>query len=173
MVMLADTEKTTVVMAYTQTALIRGELVTREGVRVSTWFRTESSPDYLRLNNVQWIEVTGGPVKPQSFTELFLPVPAIVGFHIAPPARDPWDYDEREGNRVNAPLSIQLGRFFVRGKLRVSTKTDVATALTLSHTTWLSIYEAEIHSVYLPQMPVLQVPMLILRPTQVAFVLKE
>jgi hypothetical protein len=34
---------------------------------------------------------------------------------------------------------------------------------------WMSIYEAEISNPYLPQMPVISVPMLLVRPEQVSF----
>jgi hypothetical protein len=38
---LSPDEKSTLVMIYTQNMLVRGEVVTRQGVRVSTWLRTQ------------------------------------------------------------------------------------------------------------------------------------
>ena len=168
---ISPDEKLTAVMAYTQDGVVRGETVTKQAVRVSTWFRTDGAPDYLRAFNVQWVSLTGGAVKPLALPEIFMPLDTIIGFHMLPPARDPLDYDENETNRVNAPLSIVMGRFLVRGKLRISPQTDIGTTLTISHSKWMSIYEAEVTCPYLPQMPAMQVPMLIVRPTQVSFVI--
>jgi hypothetical protein len=165
-------EKSTLVMSYTLDSMIRGEAVTKQAVRVSTWFRTEGAPDYVHLYNLQWITVTGGPVKPLAFPEAYLALDLIVGFHIMPPAQDPLDYDERETNRVNSPVSMMMGKFLVKGKLRMSPQTDIGTTLSISHTKWMSVYEAEIGCPYLPQMPPMQVPMLVVRPTQVAYILK-
>lgn len=170
---LGPEEKASVVMAYTQTGLVRGEAVTRDSMRVSTWLRTESAPDYIRLYKSQWIQLSGGPIRPLSYSDVFLPTSLVIGFHLAPPAHDPVDYDERETNRVNRPLTILMGVFTVNGKIRISTQTDIATSLLISHTQWMSIYEAEISSPQIPQMPPIQVPMLIVRPMQVGFVLQD
>jgi hypothetical protein len=168
---LGSDEKATIVMAYTQDSLIRGEAVTKQAVRVSTWFRTDGAPDYLHLHNLQWIAITGAAIKPLSFPEMFLPISTIIGFHIVPPASDLVDYDEKEANRINTLLSILMGKFLVQGKLRVSTQSDVGTTLSISHSKWMSIYDAEISSPYVPQMPMMKVPMLIVRPMEVNFIL--
>ena len=168
---LSPEEKATPVMAYTVDSVVRGETVTKQPVRVSTWFRTEGAPDYLHLYNLQWVTITGGAVKPLAFPETFIPLDTIIGFHILPPQADPLDYDERETNRVNAPLTLLMGKFLVKAKLRVSPQTDIGTTLSISHTKWMSIYEAEITCPYLPQMPAMQVPMLVVRPTTVNFIL--
>ena len=169
---LASDEKVTMVMSYTHDSLVRGEAVTKQGVRVSTWFRTDGAPDYLHIYNLQWVTITGGPIKPLPIPEMFMPVSTIIGFHIAPPEHDPLDYDEQENNRVNAPLTLLMGRFLVKGKLRISPQIDIGTTLSISHTKWMSIYEAEISSPHLPQMPPVQVPMLIIRPMEVNFILQ-
>lgn len=168
---LTPEEKVTQVMVYTQDSVVRGETVTKQAVRVSTWFRTEGAPDYLRLYNIQWVTVTGGALKPLTIPEMFMPLDTIIGFHILPPAQDPLDYDPKEANRVNAPLSILMGRFFVRARMRISPQTDIGTTLSISHTKWMSIYEAEITCPYIPQMPAMQVPMLVVRPTAVNYIL--
>jgi len=168
---LAPDEKATPVMAYTLDSVVRGESVNKQAARVSTWFRTEGAPDYLHLYNLQWVAITGGAVKPLAFAESFMPLDTIIGFHILPPQQDPLDYDEREANRVNSPLTLVMGRFLVRGKLRVSPQTDIGTTLSISRTKWMSIYEAEITCPYLPQMPAMQVSMMIVRPNAVNFIL--
>ena len=69
------------------------------------------------------------------------------------------------------PLALLMGRFFVKCRMRVSPQTDIGTSLSISHTKWMSLYEAEITCPYLPQMPAMQVPMLVVRPTAVNFIL--
>jgi hypothetical protein len=170
---LSPEEKASVVMAYTQSGLIRGEIVLREGVRVNTWLRTEGAPDYIHLYKSQWIQVSGGPLKPLTYSEVILPASIVLGFHIAPPAQEPLDYDERESNRISASLTVLMGMFVVKGKIRISAKSDIATSLQISHAQWLSVYDAEVSSPQLTQMPPFAVPMLLVRAPQVGFVLQE
>jgi hypothetical protein len=170
MYVLGPEEKASVIVAYTQNGLIRGELVTRENVRINTWFRTDSAPDYLHLYKLQWLQAVAGTIKPLTYTEMLLPVPLIIGFHLVPPSREPLDYDAREDNRVNKPTTVVMGLFVVNGNVRTSAQTDLVTSLQISHSAWTSIYDAEISSPHLPQMPPLQIPMLLVRPMQVAFI---
>jgi len=167
---LGPEEKVSIVMAYTQTGLVRGEIMTRESMRINTWFRTDSAPDIIHLYKPQWLQSSGGAFKNIAYTELLLPVPLIIGFHLAPPAQEPLDYNAREDNRVNKSVTILLGLFVVNGNVRISTQTDLVTSLQISHSPWISVYEAEISSPQLPQMPPLQIPMLLVRPAQVAFI---
>ena len=55
--------------------------------------------------------------------------------------------------------------------VRISAQTDLATSLQISHSQWYSAYDVKITSPYMPQMTPIQVPMLLVRPTHVAFVL--
>lgn len=167
---LSPEEKASLVMAYTQTGLVRGEVVTRDAIRINTWLRTDSAPDYMRLFKAQWIQSVGGVVKPMNQAELILPVSAMIGFHLAPPAQEPLDYNEREDNRVNKPVLIFMGLFLVKGNIRASAQTDLVTALQLTHSPWTSIYNAEISSPQIPQMPPMQVPMAVVRTSQVVVV---
>jgi len=167
---LGAEEKASVVMAYTQSGLVRGEVVTRDAVRINTWLRTDSAPDYLRLFKAQWIQSVGGVVKPMNQAELLLPVSMTIGFHLAPPAQEPLDYNEREDNRVNKPVMIFMGLFVVKGNIRASAQTDLVNALQLSHSPWTSIYAAEVSSPQIPQMPPMQVPMLVVRTAQAVVV---
>ena len=168
---LGPEEKISVVMAYTQNGLIRGEVVTRESMRLNTWLRTDSAPDFIHFYKAQWIQAVAGQVKSLAYPELLLPVTPLIGFHLAPPAQEPLDYDAREDNRINRQITITMGLFIIKSYLRVSAQTDVATNLQISHSPWLSVYDAEIVSPYLTQMPAFTVPMLIVRPMQVGFVL--
>jgi hypothetical protein len=80
------------------------------------------------------------------------------------------DYNVREDNRVNKPITILMGLFTVTGNFRTSPQADLLTNLQISHSPWVSIYDATISSPQLPQMPPFQVPMLLIRPAQVVFI---
>ena len=168
---LASDEKATLVMAYTPISLIRGEVVLRESVRVSTWLRTDGAPDYIHLLNPQMLSLAGGAAKSFTFSELYLPTDEVVGFHLVPPAQDSPDYDPSEMNRVMAPTSAFMGAFIFKGSIRISTQSDLGTSITTARTAWLSMYDVEISSPYLPQMKAINVPMVIVRPDRASFAL--
>ncbi len=44
-------EKVSQVMAYTDSFLYWGEVITKTVIRVSTWLRTNTAPDYVSLYN--------------------------------------------------------------------------------------------------------------------------
>jgi len=46
---------------------------------------------------------------------------------------------------------------------------DFATAIEVAHAGWLSMYDAEIVSPFVPQMPAIQIPMLLVNPAFVSF----
>jgi len=167
---LGPEDKVSVVMAYTQTGLMRGELVTRESVRINTWFRTDSAPDYIHLFKPQWLQVSGGSFKSLAYDELLIPVPQIIGFHLAPPAQEQLDYNPKEDNRINKRIMLFMGLFLVTGNIRISAQTDLVTSLQITHSPWVSIYDAEVSSPQISQMPTLQIPMLLVRPVQAIFI---
>ncbi len=167
---LGPEEKATLVMAYTQTGLLRGEVVTRDSVRINTWLRTDGAPDYIHFFKVQWLHASAGTIKSLAYNELLLPVSQMIGFHAVPPSDEPLDYNPREDNRINKPVEVVMGLFVVKGSVRTSAQTDLVTSLQITHSPWLSVYEAEISSIYLPQMPPLQISMMLVRPMQVAFI---
>ncbi|MEZ0396768.1 MAG: hypothetical protein ABWK53_10125 [Anaerolineales bacterium] len=170
---LAPDEKTTLVMAYTLSMLVRGEVVTKQGVRVSTWLRTDAAPEYVHLVRAQVINFCGSQVKPLNAPEMFLPTEQIVGFHIVPPTQDTIDYDESEKNRIWEPITVLLGAFVIKAKARISAQTGFGVSLVTSRVEWMSLYDAYISSPVLSQMGVLHVPLLIVRPNQVSFVVEE
>ncbi|MCE9646127.1 MAG: hypothetical protein K8S20_09030 [Chloroflexi bacterium] len=165
---LASDEKTAMVMVYTHNALIRGEVVIKETLRVSIWLRTQGVPNFIHLHKPQVILFGGTPPKTLGYSELFVPTVDVVGFHIAPPEHDPLDYDATEVNRMMQPVDMMVGYFLLKGKIRMSTQTDVATNLDVSRAAWMSIYEADITNPYLPQFNI-HVPMLLVNPLHVNF----
>ncbi len=166
---LTPDEKATTVMVYSQNALVRGDLVTRQNVRVSIWLRTQGVPNYIHILKPQVLIFGGTPPKNLSYQQIFFPVANIIGFHIAPPAADPPDYELNEANRTMVDANVLVGTFTMKGKVRISTQTDFATSIEVARAAWVSVYEADISNPYLPQMPVIHVPMLLARPEQVSF----
>jgi hypothetical protein len=169
MYQLAPDEKTTTVMVYSHNKLIHGDLITRQSVRVSILPRMQALTNFLHFYKTQVWFFGGGEPKLLTFGEYFFPVERMIGMHIAPPAADPLDYETDLANRGMCDLSMILGMFIVKGKIRVSTQVETAANLELAHKSWLSIYEADVSSPLLHQMPVMHVPMLIVRPSQASF----
>jgi len=165
---LAPDEKSALVMIYTHDMLIRGEIVIKENLRVNIWLRTQGVPNFIHLIAPQVVLFGGTPPKSFSYSDMFVPAGQVTGFHLAPPAQEPLDYEEDEANRMMQPLDIMLGTFLVRAKMRISTHMDLETHLDVSRGAWMSIYEAEITNPYLPQFNV-QVPMLLVNPNQANF----
>lgn len=165
---LTTDEKTAMVMVYTHNMLARGEVIARENARVSIWLRTQGVPNYIHLFEPQVISFFGATPKTLSFSELFIPTVQVVAFHLAPPNQDPLDYDPGEANRMMQPLDVMVGSFFLKGKIRISMQTDVATSLDVMRASWMSIYEVEVGNPYLPQFN-LHVPMLLVNPSLVSF----
>jgi hypothetical protein len=165
---LASDEKTAMVMVYTNNVLARGEVIAKESARVSIWLRTQGVPNYIHLHKPQVISFLGAVPKTSSFSEMFVPILQVVAFHLAPPAQDPLDYEAAELNRMMQPLDVMVGSFLLKGKIRISMQTDVATSLDVMRASWMSVYDADISNPYLPQFNV-QVPMLLINPNLVNF----
>jgi hypothetical protein len=165
---LASDEKIVMVMVYTNNMLARGEVVAKDNARVSIWLRTQGVPNYIHLYKPQVISFLGATPRTFSFSEMFIPTVQVVAFHIAPPAQDPLDYDAGEANRMMQLLDVMIGSFLLKGKIRISMQTDVATSLDVMRASWMSIYDADISNPYMPQFN-LHVPMLLLNPNQVNF----
>jgi hypothetical protein len=168
---LASDEKASGVTIYTQNTLVRGEAVTKQSTRVSSWLRTEGAPEYLHLLKPQVIDVNGSEARMVSYSEMYLPTAQVIAFHLNPPARDPTDYDESEKNRVMQPITVLVGTFVFNGVIRISNQVDLGTSITSARTVWMSIYDVKISNPLLLQMGEVQVPMLVVRPGQVGFAL--
>ncbi len=165
---LAPDEKTAMVMVYTNSMLVRGEVVAKENVRVSIWLRTQGVPNYIHLHGAQVISFSGGAPKNYSQNEIFVPTVQVAAFHLAPPAQDALDYDASELNRVMQPVHVMIGSFLLNGKMRISTQSEFATSLDVMRASWASVYEVSVSNPFLPQFS-LQVPMLLVNPSLVVF----
>jgi hypothetical protein len=170
MYILRPDEKTTPVMLYTQDSLVRGDVVVKQSVlRVNIWLRTDGAPNYMHILKPQVIVFGGAPVKPLAFSEIFFPTSQLIGFHTLPPTDETLDYDPSEANRMMQDVQVLMGTFVVKGKIRISTQSELAASLEVARISWLSIYDAEIANPYLTQMPPIQVPMMLVSPNHVAF----
>jgi hypothetical protein len=158
-------EKSSMVMIYTQNLLVRGEVITKQAVRVSTWLRTQGVPEYIRLFKPQVIAF-GSVVKSLSYSEIFIPVSMVIAFHLAPPAADSMDYASDETNRIMEPITAQVGTFLFKGKLRISAKAGISTSIELSHSPWMSIYDTDVVNPSMPQMQPIHVPLILINPKQ-------
>ena len=161
---LVEDEKATLIMAYTQTSLARGELVHRPAIRVSTWLRTQVAPEYFHLYNAQII-VQGltGSVQSYTFQEYFLPVQQIIAYHIAPPASDPPDYDPSEPNRKMEPVTVLVGTFRLNAHIRMATQSTTAKYLETARENFISLYDVDISNHALPAFGVLHVSIVMAR----------
>ena len=162
-------EKTSTVMVYSGNAFLHGDLVTRENVRVSIWLRTQGVPNSIHLLKAQVLLLGGTSPKSVAYNELYFPASKIIAFHLAPPVADPLDYDPKETNRIMTEVDLLLGTFMIKGRLRISTQTDLATSIEIGRATWLSIYDADITNPFLAQMSPIHVPMMLVRPEEVSF----
>jgi hypothetical protein len=170
MYILRPDERTMPVMVYTQDTLVRGEVVVPESVhRVNIWLRTDGAPKYMHILKPQVIVFGGSSVKPLSYSELYFPTSQVIAFHTLPPTDEPVDFDLSETDRMMQPLNVLVGTFVIRGSIRISTHTELRTSLEVAGLAWMSLYDVEITNPHLPQMPALQIPMMLVNPNHVAF----
>ncbi|HJS18325.1 MAG TPA: hypothetical protein VJ785_06240 [Anaerolineales bacterium] len=174
MYILRPDERTTPVMLYTKEAVVRGEAVIKQSVpRVNLWLRTDGAPKYMHLLKAQMLVFGGSPVKAFSYPQLYFPTTELIAFHTLPPTDEPLDYDPGEANRVMEPVDLLVGTFVMKGNIRISAQTEMGVSLEVARVTWMSLYDAVITNQYLPQMPPLQIPMLLVNPAHVALGLNE
>jgi hypothetical protein len=170
MYILRPDERTTPVMLYTKESVVRGEVVTKESVlRINIWLRTDGAPKYMHLLKPQVIVFGGTPVKALTYSEIYFPTAELIAFHTLPPADEPLDYDPDEINRMMESVDVIVGTFVMKGKIRISTQTEVGVSLEVARVSWMSIYDATIANPYLPQMPPIQAPMVLVNPNHVAY----
>ena len=173
MTQLAPDEKTTLVMIYTAQSLVRGEIINKTNVRVSTWLRTQGMPEYIHVHKPQILSFAGGAPKNHSWTSMLVPTSSVIAFHIAPPAADPMDYEATEMNRAWQPVILHIGTFLCKGKLRVSAQTGLVPTLESSRSAWVSVYENEVSNPSLPQMAAIQVPLILYNPKVISLGIGE
>jgi len=170
MYILRPDEKTTPVMLYTQHSVVRGEAVIKQNIpRVNIWLRSDGAPRYMHILKPQVLVCGGSPVKALSYSEVYFPTSEAIAFHTLPPTDEPLDYDPSEADRKMEAVEVLVGTFLMKGNIRISTHMEVTTSLEAARVPWMSLYEVSITNPYLPQMPTLQAPMVLISPSRVAF----
>lgn len=170
MYVLKPDEKTAPVMLYGKNSVIRGDAVVKQIIpRLNIWLRTEGAPKYIHILKAQVLVFGGSPPKALSYSEIFFPTSEAIAFHTLPPLEEPLDYDPSEANREMDVIELLVGTFVMKAKIRISTQAEVATSLETARASWMSVYDVWITNPYLPQMPALQVPMMLVNPNHVAF----
>jgi hypothetical protein len=170
MYILRPDEITSTVMLYTLHSVVRGEAVVKQNVpRVNIWLRTDGAPRYIHILKSQVLVFGGSPVKSLSYSELYFPTSQVIAFHSLPPTDEPLDYDSSEGDRKMEAVDLLVGTFLMRGQIRISTHTEVDHTLESAVVSWMSVYDVSITNPHLPQMPALQVPMVLVNPSYVSF----
>jgi len=166
---LAPDEKATTVMIYTVNSLVRGDLITKQSSRVSIWLRMQGQVHYIHLHKPQVLALGGALTKSVVYDELHFPIAQILGFHPAAHSDEPLDYDPDEPNRIMKSMELLLGGFLVKGKLRISTHADFATAVEVAHSGWLSVYDAEVTPMFVQGFPIMHAPLMLVNPMLVGF----
>ena len=171
MYILRPDEKTTPVMLYSQYGVVRGEAVVKQNVsRVNIWLRTDGAPRYIHVLKPQVLIFGGSPGQGiVLFPKFIFPTSEVIAFHTLPPTDEPLDYDPGEADRKMEAVELLVGTFVMKGNIRISTHTEVDNSLESARVSWMSVYDAWITNPYLPQMPALQTPMVLVNPTHIAF----
>ena len=170
MYILRPDEKATPVILYTLHSVVRGEAVVKVNTpRVNIWLRTDGVPRYIHILKAQVLVFGGGPAKATSYEQIYVPTPEVIAFHTLPPTDEPLDYDPEEADRKMEVVEIMVGTFVMKGNIRISTHIEVDTSIEAARVSWMSVYDVWISNPYLPQMPALQVPMVLVNPSHVAF----
>ena len=170
MYILRPDEKTTPVMLYSRHNVVRGEVVVKQSVpRVNIWLRTDGAPKYIHVLKPQVLSFGGSPVKALTYSEIYFPTSEAIAFHTLPPTDEPLDYDPDEADRKMEAVDLLVGTFVMKGKIRISTHTEIDTSLESARISWMSVYDVWITNPYLPQMPALQASMVLVNPMHVAF----
>jgi len=165
---LAPDEKISRIMVYTPNNLIRGEVITKQIIRVSTWLRSTMAPHHLYLHNAQ-VLILGNAGSPQtlSLSEFIIPVSLVTAYHLVLPAQDPMDYDANEPNRKMEAATLFIGSFRFKGYIRISSQSTIEKHLDISKEPFMSFYDVEITNPSIPAMATIKAPLALFRQNSV------
>lgn len=167
---LGPDDKAALVMIYTPQNLYWGDVIVKQMVRVSTWLRTNTAPNSVRLLNAKsMLSTTTAPLKPMAFDEVHIFTSEIVAFHLMPPAMDPVDYDTREPNRKMEPITAMVGPFRMDGLLRMSTMANLDKYVEVTREPFTGVYDVEITNPYMPAFKMLKVPYVLISQSKAAY----
>jgi hypothetical protein len=166
---LADDEKSTAVVVYTDAFMLWGDAVTKERIRVSTWLITNMAPDIVCINNAMVLYPGGGSTRPTTYTEIHIPIGKIIAMHMMPPATDPLDYDPAEANRKLEPVSALVGSFHMDGLMRMAQSADLKKYLEISRELYTPLYDVTITHPLLTQLNLPRVSYVLVRQNVTSF----
>lgn len=169
---LENDEKATPIMIYTQYGMARGELVSKEPIRVSTWLRSTSGITYLTMYRAQTMTISSGGPHVDSYTELHIPISQIIAYHLLPPAQEPLDYDPSEPNRKLVAVILNFGSFRALANIRIAETTTLSLHLRSSRETYISVYDIEVSNPNLPKMAAIKAAMMLVQPSLATFAVK-
>ncbi len=162
-------EKSGAVIVYLDHAICFGEVIVKKAVRISTWLRTNSAPDNFCVYNARIINTQSASSHPLVFSHTYIYTHNVLGFHLAPPAFDPPDYDSTEKNRVMVPVQVSLGSLHIQGHFRMAASANVGKFLEVNREMFSSLYDAVITCPSIPAMGAIRVPNLIVRQANCMF----
>ncbi len=166
---ITEGEKVVPLMAYTASALVRGNVITKEAVRVSTWLRTQAAPEYIHFYNAQTLLIGGtGSVQNLIFPEFFLPASHVIAYHILPPASEPVDYDPSEPNRKMEPVTAIFGGFRINGHIRMAAQSNLARYVETLRDLFVSFYDSDISNPSISGMGVIHAPLVLARTSSLS-----
>ena len=167
---LESDEKMAQVMIYTANSLLWGDLVVKSIIRVSTWLRTNATPDWLTIYNAGLLITNQGTnARPANFIELHVPVTQVFAFHLMPPAQDPLDFDPTELNRRMEPVNAIISSFVVKGNMRISANATLKKFIEVTHENFTGLYDAEISSLTLQNFGPIKLPYVLVRQAATIF----
>ena len=167
---VGEDEKVVRIMVYTIDALYWGDLVVKSQVRVSTWMRTNTAPDFFRLFDARLIYPgTGSQPQPLGFEELYVPTNQVLAYHLMPPLKEPLDYDPSEPNRRMEPVSIIAGTYRINGNMRLSTQSSLGKYIDITKEEFTPIYDADIINLITPSLGTVHAYFLLVRQHGVSF----
>jgi len=169
---VAVDERVVPIMVYTINGLCRGEIVFKQNLRVSTWFRSAGPNDYLKLHRSQVLLLGTGNAQTFSLPEFFIPSGQIIAAHVLPPVEEPLDYDASEPNRKMEPVVALFGSFRALIKIRMSANSHLGHHLSTAKEIFMSVYEAEISNPAIPNMGTIRAPMMLIRPNAIYMAVK-
>lgn len=166
---LGEYDKIAQVMVYTASSMYWGEVVVKSAVRVSTWLRTNTAPDWICLYNARGLLTVGSSPKPNNYSELHVATSQVMCFHLLPPAKDPLDFDPTEPNRHMEPVTTLVGGYMIKGHIRISDSANLAKFLEVTRENFTALYDCEVHNLSIPSMGAIAVPYLIIRQESAVF----
>jgi hypothetical protein len=144
---LRPEEKASQVMIGTAHALIWGDLVTKEGVRLSVFLNTLAE-DFVPLHDVKVLFLAPTQqVPPQERVSLHVKLEEITLFFVMD---DPEPLpDETETQRYE-PMEVIVGSYHIEGKISKSPVATLENMLLVSRSAYMPVYEATIRHVAKP-----------------------